>query len=509
MKIFGAAVNIHDHNTYDGELHHMAERYTRRKHNLNYKNPHDPSYSREFFNKQILPRYKNRKSDEIFSFTVSNLGQQFVIDIIEDNFSDKEFLDFQPENLWDYMQKEDYYYIDHHQSHAAYAFLSSGYKESDILAIDGRGWKFNCIFIGKDGKIINLTDKVSIGGLWNRLSQDIGFSYLDAGKTMGLAGFGGYDPNIHNMIDRYLDNANDRLPDEDKELVKSTAPEDVAFTLQLITQELIKKYVVPLKTCDNLCIAGGVAYNGYANEELTKFWNNVHVPPAAGDEGQSIGAYMHADYTLNKNIHVPSVYAGEEYEVNTKVFGELYWERKPADVIATEVAHAISNGKIVGWYQGKGESGNRALGNRSILADPRNPDIKNIINTKIKLREDFRPFAPSVLEEYYQEYFDTNQPSPYMSRIMPVKSDKIPGVTHVDGTARIQTVQRDFNTRYYDLINEFYLLTGIPMLLNTSFNCQEPIVETPEDAVNTFKKCGLDLLVINNYIVRKEQSGQT
>ena len=163
----------------------------------------------------------------------------------------------------------------------------------------------------------------------------------------------------------------------------------------------------------------------------------------------------------------------------------------------------VADGKIVGWFQGKSESGNRALGNRSILADPRNPDIKNIINSKIKMREDFRPFAPSVLIEHYQEYFDTNQPSPYMSRIMPVKKDTIPGVTHVDGTARIQTVDRSDNERYYDLINEFYKITGIPMLLNTSFNCQEPIVETPQDAILTFNKTDLDMLVINDWSMKK------
>jgi len=168
-----------------------------------------------------------------------------------------------------------------------------------------------------------------------------------------------------------------------------------------------------------------------------------------------------------------------------------------------EVAQAIADGKIVGWFQGKSESGNRALGNRSILADPRNPDIKNIINGTIKMREDFRPFAPAVLEEHYQEYFDTRLPSPYMSRICKVKSDKVPGITHIDGTARIQTVKDDFNRKFYNIINEFYKITGIPMLLNTSFNCQEPIVETPEHAIRTFKKTDLDLLVINDWIIRK------
>jgi carbamoyltransferase len=489
MNIFSVAVNIHDHNTYNGELHYLAERYTRKKHNLNPTNPHDPEPSREFFREHFLPNYNK---DQMFAFTCSNLGQEFVRDLLEDTLPDLSFLDFKPTNLWDYYKTDDYYYIDHHQSHAAYAFLSSGFKQSDVLAIDGRGWQFNCIFTDKDGNITNLSDKVSIGGLWNRLSQDIGFSYLGAGKTMGLAGFGEYDSEIHDMIDMYMAAPNHRLPDGSSKILKRVPKENVAFTLQIYTENLIKKHVYPLKSCNNLCLTGGVAYNGYVNEEFTKHYTNVHVPPAVGDEGQSLGTYMHAEYTQNNNIHIPNVYAGKEYN---------YVGSEKVNI--TEVAQAIADGKIVGWFQGKSESGNRALGNRSILADPRNTNIKDIINSRIKLREDFRPFAPSVLVEHYKEYFDTTQPSPYMSRIMPVTSDAIPGVTHVDGTARIQTVQREFNPRYYDLINAFYALTGVPMLLNTSFNCQEPIVETPEDAIATFNKCGLDILVIGDYIVRK------
>jgi carbamoyltransferase len=489
MNIFSVAVNIHDHNTYNGELHYLAERYTRKKHNLNPTNPHDPEPSREFFREHFLPNYNK---DQMFAFTCSNLGQEFVRDLLEDTLPDLSFLDFKPTNLWDYYKTDDYYYIDHHQSHAAYAFLSSGFKQSDVLAIDGRGWQFNCIFTDKDGNITNLSDKVSIGGLWNRLSQDIGFSYLGAGKTMGLAGFGEYDSEIHDMIDMYMAAPNHRLPDGSSKILKRVPKENVAFTLQIYTENLIKKHVYPLKSCNNLCLTGGVAYNGYVNEEFTKHYTNVHVPPAVGDEGQSLGTYMHAEYTQNNKVHIPNVYAGKEYN---------YVGSEKVNI--TEVAQAIADGKIVGWFQGKSESGNRALGNRSILADPRNTNIKDIINSRIKLREDFRPFAPSVLVEHYKEYFDTTQPSPYMSRIMPVTSDAIPGVTHVDGTARIQTVQREFNPRYYDLINAFYALTGVPMLLNTSFNCQEPIVETPEDAIATFNKCGLDILVIGDYIVRK------
>ena len=173
------------------------------------------------------------------------------------------------------------------------------------------------------------------------------------------------------------------------------------------------------------------------------------------------------------------------------------------ELITKKSLKAIADGKIVGWFQGKSESGNRALGNRSILADPRNPFIKDIINNTIKIREDFRPFAPAVLEEHYKEYFNTNSPSPYMSRICKVKKDTVQGITHIDNTARIQTVNQKFNGKFYNIINEFYKITGVPMLLNTSFNCQEPIVETPEHAIRTFKRTALDLLIINDWIIRK------
>jgi carbamoyltransferase len=502
MKIFSIAVNIHDHNWYDGNLHYQAERYTRRKHNLNRENSHDPTYSREFFLKYFIPNYK-KDIDDIFAFTVSNLGQEFVRDLLEETIGNLNFLDFKPSLLWEYYQTDNYYYIDHHQSHATYAFLSSGFEESDILAIDGRGWQFNCIFVDKTGKIHDLSNKLSIGGLWNRLAQDIGLGYLGAGKVMGLAGYGKINNEVQSMIDQYLDNPNHKLPDGFKDLFDRVSKEDIAFTLQKYTIELIKKIVLPLKSCNNICLAGGVAYNGYMNEFLTLYYDNVHVPPAVGDEGQSLGVYMHATYTLNNNIHNPTVYSGAKHAIDRSIFKGLNCKQKAMKDIYVDVANAIANGAIVGWYQDRSESGNRALGNRSILADPRNPNIKNIINSYIKKREDFRPFAPSVLEEHYQTYFKTNHPSPYMSRIVPVISDKIPGVTHVDGTARIQTVTKNFNKKYYNLINQFYKITGIPMLLNTSFNCQEPIVETPSDAVNTFKNTKLDILIINNWIIRK------
>jgi carbamoyltransferase len=493
MNIFSVAVNMHDHNTYNGKLHYLAERYTRKKHNLNPTTPHDPEPSREFFREHFLPNYNNK--DHMFAFTCSNLGQEFVRDQLEDTLPDLSFLDFTPTNLWDYYKTDDYYYIDHHQSHAAYAFLSSGFKQSDVLAIDGRGWQFNCIFTDKDGNITDLTDKVSIGGLWNRLSQKFGFSYLGAGKTMGLAGFGKYNRVMHYIIDMCIASPNQKLSDDAYEILKRVPKENAAFTLQVYTENLIKKHVYPLKSCDNLCLTGGVAYNGYVNEEFTKHYTNVHVPPAVGDEGQSLGTYMHAEYTQNNNVHVPDVYAGKEYN---------YVGEKALDI--KEVAQSIADGKIVGWFQGKSESGNRALGNRSILADPRNANIKDIINSTVKMREDFRPFAPAVLEEHYKQYFDTTSPSPYMSRICKVNPEMknvIPGVIHVDGTARIQTVNKKDNSKFYELIREFGEITGVPMLVNTSFNCQEPIVETPEHALRTFKKTAIDILVIGDYVICK------
>jgi len=495
MKIFSIALSPHDHNTYDGKFHNQRERYTRRKHNVPWHydsyahhsdsekmNQDDNSAGVEFYQEYFQPH-----QHEMLALTTTVGGLQQI----PDNNIPTSFLEFEPKSLWDYVQQDNMYYIDHHQSHAAYAFLSSGYKQSDILAIDGRGWKYNCLFFDKDGVPTDLSDKLSIGILWNWFAKKYGFGHLGAGKLMGLAGYGEYQFAVHSVIDFYSNNNFD-FPANIHEVLDKYEPQDVAYTLQYATEELIEQYVHPLKSCNNICIAGGVAYNGYMNEQFTKIYDKVHVPPAPGDEGQSLGTYMHADYVINGNVHVPSVYRGKSYRY-----------KGDEKVSLKEVAQAIADGCIVGWFQGKSESGNRALGNRSILADPRDPNIKDRINNTIKMREDFRPFAPSVLEDHYQDYFDTSQPSPYMSRIMPVTSDKIPGVTHVDGTARIQTVNKKQNKKYYELINEFYNITGIPMVLNTSFNCQEPIVETPDEAIRTFNKTDMDLLVINDYILRK------
>ena len=496
-KIYSIALNLHDHNTYDGVFHNQRERYTRFKHNLPYHaeaynhqsdilNPGDYRLNNEFV-REYWDTNKRDGTNGILAFTYTYGGIRMCKDMLP-----QDIFNYDPKKLWDYYLKNDLYFIDHHQSHAAYAFLNSGYKQSDILAIDGIGSKFRCVFFDKDGNLIDLSDKLPIGWLWNHMSGLTGFGTLGASKLMGKVGYGKHSDYYYNVFETILAGEITEKKQEHFKEIRLDSVEDLAYTLQEFTLDKIKEHVYPLKTCDNLCIAGGVAYNGYMNEEFTKHYENVFVPPAVGDEGQAIGTYMHADYMLNKNIHKSETFAGKEYEHN---IGEK------ADY--KMIAQSIADGKIVGWFQGKSESGNRALGNRSILADPRNPNIKEIINDTIKLREDFRPFAPAVLEEHYKEHFDTRLPSPYMSRICKVKTDKVPGITHIDNTARIQTVNKEFNEKFYNIINEFYKITGIPMLLNTSFNCREPIVETPEHAIRTFKRTALDILVINDRVICK------
>jgi len=492
MNIFSVALNLHDHNTYDGMLHNQRERHTRFKHNLPY---HAEAYAHQSdilnpadyrLNNEFVKQYW-KKTNDVLAFTYTYGGVRMCRDMLP-----QDVFNYKPKKLWDHYYKDGIYFIDHHQSHATYAFINSGFEQSDILAIDGIGSKYRCVFFDKDKNLIDLSDKLPIGWLWNHMSNLTGFGTLGASKLMGKVGYGKFSQYYYNVFEIILDGPITEKKQKHFKRIDLSNIDDLAYTLQKITLDRLKEHVYPLKSCDNLCIAGGVAYNGYMNEEFTKHYSNVFVPPAVGDEGQAIGTYQHADYILNNNVHKSETFAGKQYEYNE---GE--------EVNYKEVAQAIADGKIVGWFQGKSESGNRALGNRSILADPRNPNIKDIINHTIKMREDFRPFAPAVLEEHYKEYFDTRLPSPYMSRICKVKSDKVPGITHVDGTARIQTVNKNFNEKFYNIINEFYKITGIPMLLNTSFNCQEPIVETPEQAIRTFKRTELNMLIINDKILKK------
>ena len=395
MKIYSVALNLHDQNTYDGVYHNQRERHTRFKHNLPYyadayAHQSDILNTNDYrLNKEFVEEYWKKK-DDVLAFTWTQGGIRMMRDQI-----DKEFLDFTPKKLFDYVMKDNVYYIDHHQSHATYAFLNSGFNISDIVAIDGIGAKFRCIFVDKDKNIKDLSKELPIGWLWNQMSKLTGFGSLGASKLMGLVGYGSYNQYYYDVFETIIsgDIKEKKYDIHNLINIEKYGLESLAFTLQKFTIDKIKEHIYPLKSCDNLCLAGGVAYNGYMNEEFTKHYNNVFIPPAVGDEGQAIGVYQHADYVLNNNIHKSETFAGTNYEY-----------KGDEKVDYTEIAQSIADGKIIGWFQGKSESGNRALGNRSILADPRNPKIKSIINDTIKLREDFRPFAPAVLEEHYKEY---------------------------------------------------------------------------------------------------------
>jgi carbamoyltransferase len=444
--------------------------------------------------------------------------------------------------------KGDIFFLKHHMSHAASAFLVSPFQEAGILTVDGVGeWATATKGYGrgteiKIGKEINYPD--SLGLLYSIVTTFLGFRVFSGeGKVMGLSAYGKplyldkfrkivdvrSDGSFH-MAPRFfsLNKGNrmysrnfikefgpPRLPDENI----SQRHMDIAASLQAFLEEVVIAMARALYKeirSPNLCLAGGVFLNCVANHRLlaeTPF-KNIFVQPAAGDSGCALGA---AIYTYNCLLGNPRKYVMETVALGPE-FGNLDIERalvnrglrfrkmRPEEMFK-HVALRISEKKIVGWFQGKMEFGPRALGMRSILADPRFADIKEILNVKVKFREWFRPFAPSVMEEHAAEYFDLESKSPFMLLAAAVRKEKrgiIPGVTHVDGTARIQTVSRATNGRYWDLINEFKNITGVPMLVNTSFNLRgEPIVCTPDEAIVCFQKSAIDCLVLNDFVSEK------
>ncbi|MBF0452529.1 MAG: carbamoyl transferase [Candidatus Magnetomorum sp.] len=439
-----------------------------------------------------------------------------------------------------------FYFLPHHLCHAASTFFVSPFENSAILVVDGIA-EFASTWLG-NGLHNNITQLFeidypnSLGFLWEKMSEYLGFSEYDACKVMGLASYGeAYKTmeemsqiiilkndgafEINNEIMRFRKDDFSQL--ERLFRIKKRKPdarlyaihEDIAASLQELTEKalinLSKKLHEKTKS-KNICLAGGVALNCVANGKIlpnTKF-ENIYIQPAANDAGTSIGA---AYYLWNQKLKksrikpVNHAYLGPEYPYDEikKVIesNELtYSQIKYPEVY---VANMISQGVIVAWFSGRMEAGPRALGCRSILADPRSPIIRDVLNNKVKFREIFRPFCPSVLKEDAQEWFEIDQfddPAHYMLVAYKVKKDKvefIPAVTHVDTTARIQLVSKETNPRYHKLISEFKKQTDVPILLNTSFNIQEPIVCTPQDAVNTFKRSQIDCLVIGDLIVER------
>ncbi len=462
---------------------------------------------------------------------------------------------------------------EHHISHAAYAFYESPYEDAAIMTVDGVGeWATTTLGVG-NGTDIKILKQInypnSLGLLYSAFTYFCGFK-VNSGeyKLMGLAPYG--EPRFVELIKKHLidikDDGSYKLNMEmfsyqygetmtdgkfeelfgccrrepEAELTKIYF--DIAASIQVVTEEIVLKMAKHLKDITGkkkLCLCGGVALNCVANGVLLreKIFEDIFVPPAAGDSGSCIGAALYAYYVHFKNERVVTndsnrVYLGPnfsekiEHQILESYSAKYKFVENTSDLL-NEVASALDENKVVGFFNGAMEFGPRALGARSILANPQDPEMQSKLNLKIKYRESFRPFAPSVLEEKISDYFDLDRPSPYMLMVAPVNNNlrydvaehhddilrevsqvrsTIPAVTHVDYSARIQSVSERDNKKYYELINKFYELSGCAVIVNTSFNVRgEPIVCTPADAYECFMRTEMDVLVIDNYILYKEE----
>ena len=466
-------------------------------------------------------------------------------------------------------------FSEHHLSHAASAYYPSPFNSAAVLTLDGVGeWTTTSLAIGEKNNL-NVIKEIhfphSLGLLYSAFTYHAGFK-VNSGeyKLMGLAPYG--KPKYLTLIkDNLIDVADDgsyklnmsyfdyatgltmtnnkfnqlfgRIPRNPKSNL-SQFDMDMAASVQKVTEEIILKLAKNIKketNKSNLCLAGGVALNCVANGILQKekIFDDIWIQPAAGDAGGSLGAALAAWYKhLNKTRRVSNnsdsmsgsylgpQFSDDEIEDQLVQCGAVFKKYSESDLI-NHTAYSISEHKAIGWMQGRMEFGPRALGSRSIIADPRSPTMQKILNLKVKYRESFRPFAPSILSEYVEEWFDMEVDSPYMLYIAKVnkhktkemsESDKklfgidklnvirssIPAVTHIDYSARIQTVHKETNHLYHKLISQFNKLTGYPLLINTSFNIRgEPIVCSPTDAFNCFMGTDLDMLVIGNFILNK------
>jgi carbamoyltransferase len=469
------------------------------------------------------------------------------------------------QKLWipQHIQKELGYngeiiFTEHHESHAASAFFPSQFDEAAILTADGVGeWTTTSMGVGKGNKI-TITDEIkfphSLGLLYSAFTYYCGFK-VNSGeyKLMGAAPYGEpkyIDLILNELIDlkedgsfklnmRYFGYLDDLkmtngkfnrlfdMPPRKPETKMIQKYLDIARSAQVVTEEVMLRMVKRLYKdtgLKNICLAGGVALNCVANGRIIREtpFENIFVQPAAGDAGGALGVaqfiwyhYLGNERKAGKNNdNMKASYLGpsfsNEYIKNFLNKHKISFEKFENDKLALKTAQLIAEKNVIGWFQGRMEFGPRALGNRSILGDARFPEMKDAVNMKIKFREAFRPFAPSVLKEMASEYFDIKEDlqSPYMLLVAPVREGKrvIPAVTHVDCSARIQTVKREDNPIYYDLINEYYKLTGVPVIINTSFNVRgEPIVCTPEEAYKCFMRTNMDYLVIGNFLLDKNK----
>jgi carbamoyltransferase len=441
-------------------------------------------------------------------------------------------------------------YGDHHLSHAASSYFPSPFEEAAILTVDGVGeWATATWGVGR-GNRLELSQELhfphSLGLLYSAFTAFLGFEVNEGEyKVMGMASYGlpVYAELIRDNLlaimpdgsfrlnmdyfsfqygQRMVNSRFERLlgmPARQPESALTGRHYDVAASIQVVTEELLlamTTHVYRETGLSKLCLAGGVALNCVANSRILHEgpFEEVFIQPAAGDAGAALGAALlawHDHFGKTDRMVLEHVYWGPEFTKSViesslrKHADELCWnELGEADLVAATARH-LAEGRVVGWFQGKMEFGPRALGNRSILADPRSPGMKERVNDSVKFREPFRPFAPAVPVENAANFFDMTRESPFMLFTAPVISEMIPAVTHVDRTARVQTVSRKQNRMFYDLLVEFGYQTGIPVLMNTSFNLKgEPIVCTPADAVDTFRRCDMDLLVIGSFMATKK-----
>lgn len=474
--------------------------------------------------------------------------------------------------------KVNLFFSEHHLSHAAQAFFLSPFENATVLTIDAVGeWETLTVYKAKGNKLTKTASFLypeSLGLFYSSFTYFLGFQVNEGEyKLMGLGAYG--DPNgyqfriyYHKITQVLLTSCKDGIfklnPnyfrfEHDLKLInekkwealfqlKKRPPEsnmeqshaDLALAAQRVLELILMKIVGSSKSIDKsapLCFAGGVSLNGVVLGKISKLGGhqNYFVPFAPGDSGAAIGAalaYYHCGlgFSHTPSPSPPSPFLGPSFtegEIEAILVQEnLSFTNVTDEELYQMIAGKIASGKIVGWFQGKAEFGPRALGNRSILADSRSTEVQDRINSQVKFREEFRPFAPAILEEEVSNFFDTSISSPYMQYVWKVKKElripfspdqlltlkekqklaksSFPAVTHVDYTARVQTVSSSFNTTFYGLLKRFYGLTGCPMLLNTSFNKRgEPIVNTPKEAIVCFKSSEIDILVINNFIIHK------
>ena len=439
-------------------------------------------------------------------------------------------------------------FVNHHHSHAASAFFVSPFEKAAILTMDAYGDDTTTeLFKGEKNKIISLKKTKfphSLGSFYAAITQYLGFRpNSDEWKVMGLSPYG--KPTYYNKLQeiikfnrkngeieldlsyftyyiwssrRYSDKFIDVFGPERYYNEKLTQRhKNLSASFQKIVEEVVLQmidYLYEVTHLKNLCLAGGVAMNSKMNGRIQREspFKQLFIQPSADDAGVSLGAALYVYHQIYENprcFEMKHDYFGPSYNNNEikKLLDANLIKYQYIENIAKKSAELVANKKIIGWFQGKMEFGQRALGNRSIVADPRDNNMKDKINKKVKHREKFRPFAPSILEEYCGEYFDSVHPSPFMQKVYNIHKEKqklIPAVTHINGTGRLQTVNKDVNPLYWELIDEFRKITGIPIVLNTSFNVMgEPIVCTPNDAIRCFYGTGLDMLVIGNFLLTK------